>query len=224
MNMKRNQLPPRGIAILDANDDLRRELSKKFSRQLPQPIVIMDFAVPEEAERAFQFGRIRRRMEPAVLVTDMIGTTPIGTSFVDEVRKSFPLTKIILYSHRTKPAEAVTLAFSHRVIDDYQVKTQHKILDSVIELYEKYTHETSLSRLRAYIARCPDPETPFFPDGFGKYLNIIDAYWEIVRQTELGRDLLLAWDGIVDDWYQPTPSQAQGAHVEARKRSLCHLA
>jgi len=134
------------------------------------------------------------------------------------------LTKIILYSRRTERAEAFALAFSRRVIDDYQVKDDHgEIVDRVAEQYEKYTRESSLARLRAYIARCPNPTLPFFPDGAGQYLSIIDAYWEIVRQTSLGRELLSAWDNIMDNWYQPESDRRETSHG-ARKRSLSYSA
>jgi hypothetical protein len=185
---------------------------------------VQDFAEPEAAEQVLRPKRMMRLMEPAVLVTDMIGTIPLGSSFVETVRKELPLMKIILFSRSATPKDAFKLAFLRRVIDDYQSKADHKkISESVFQWFNTYTRQASLARLRNYIARCPDPKTPFFPDGAGKHLTIIDAYWEIVRQTELGQELLSAWDAIMDDWYQPQPFQRRDSHAE-RSRRLSYVA
>src|SRR5438094_9218844 len=120
-------LPPPAICILDANPEVARALRSSLE-SIARSIRLVAFGTHEEAKRSSVLKTLQQTMEPCVLVTDRVGTEPVGRSFVDEVRHTYPLMRIVLYSHGTTDEEAQRLAWQWHSIDDFVRKPHPKKL------------------------------------------------------------------------------------------------
>ncbi|HUT11197.1 MAG TPA: hypothetical protein VMY42_11920 [Thermoguttaceae bacterium] len=207
---KRHPLPRPTICVLDRSPDMRKilcallckigESSGEYLCELTASPKVVSFARPETARHAFSsIARVRSSMEPCLLVTDHIGTIPHGRSVVGSVRRKFPMTKILLHSGGVPENDVLELQHKHRVIDDFVRKGGDRDLlrERAAHWYRSYWNQSTLQTMRQYIASCPDPKAKFFPGNGNKWLSIVDVYWEIVRDTELGRELRVAWDRLM---------------------------
>lgn len=192
--MPSSTLPPPAICILDADPILCGDLAGTLS-SIDSTLIVRTFNRTDEILQAFYGDSYKREMEPCTLVTDNIGMTPSGTSVVDIVAPKFPLMDIVLYSGEETRASEYLL---QRRITTFVPKPDFPELHKqVARLYEKYWNQLSLRILRNYIEQHEDPPAEFFEAEDGRSLTIEDAYWEMVRDTDLGKRLRKAWDRLV---------------------------
>lgn len=205
---KRHPLPRPTICVLDRSPDMRNILCDLLCKiggspgeyicELTASPKVVSFARPETARHAFSsIARVRSSMEPCLLVTDHVGTIPRGRNVVGSVRRKFPMTRILLYSEGVSDNDVLDLHKNH-VIDDFVPKggDRNVLRERATHWYRSYWYQSTLQTMRHYIADCPDPHAKFFPGRGNKWLSMVDVYWEIVRDTDLGKELRVAWDRL----------------------------
>jgi hypothetical protein len=206
--VNRQVLPPPAICVLDSDQTVRSQLRALLPKAVAPLVDLWSEAIPPPAIRLFStpaeatgaFGRIsglRSVMEPCLLITDQVGTVPHHKSVATLVRKKHPSMKILLYSGGIEHDDLCDLQYTHNAIDDYVPKGQHdRLKQRVAHWYRSYWDHSWLYTMRQHIAISEHPTEKFFPGSKGKWLSMVDIYWEIVHATEFGDELRAAWDRL----------------------------
>ncbi|MBT3194156.1 MAG: hypothetical protein HN341_16550 [Verrucomicrobia bacterium] len=205
----RKILPPLGICVLDTDSKTRSDLvtairNTEVGRDSSTETEVVAFQSVAEIRSAFSVERLRDTMEPAILITDSIGVKAgrgSSKSFAEHTRGALPFMKIIVNSYHVDETLAYKLAFTDRVVDDCNRKDREGwpgLEPRILKWWQNYQSHNQLATMRSWIMECEDPFTRFWPHGTTKDYNLVDIYWQVVRNTPDGSRLRQAWDRLLD--------------------------
>ena len=181
------------ILVLDPQRDIVRFVARQLREALP-PLPRLTIKAFTKVTEAWQYVRAEKNREPYLTVTDTIGVIPSARSFIRKFNKRYPKTKVILFSGGATNDEIVQLQNVDALIHRYVSKDDgfEKLVNVARECFAEYEKQPVLQSMRLYLSKCRDPDAPFTAIASREY-SLVDMYWEIVKETEVGLLMEEVW-------------------------------
>lgn len=158
------------------------------------------YSITIEAAEEWVRGSLDLRHDPYLVILDSNGISPVANCLAHFIRKTVPKTRILLWSDRVDAKEVVSLQndpLSDKhvpLIDGYAdpAKGKGHFLGLVKRHFDCYCEHPVLSKVREQIEQQADPSLRFMTVQ-GRGLSLLDVYWHIARESEIGKIVASGW-------------------------------